>query len=214
MQEHHLSVTKTARYYTLGRPGGQVEQLWFVLHGYGQLAQYFIKSFDVLDDGRKWVVAPEGLSRFYLNGFSGRIGATWMTREDRLHEIDDYLHYLDAVYREVMQRIAVPDVQVVLLGFSQGSATACRWATRGQVKPARLILWAGLIPPELKDEAQLAKLRQMELTLVLGEKDPLADPETIEKQQAFVTRHRIPVHIHTFAGGHEIDPEVLKQLSQ
>ena len=36
-------------------------------------------------------MAPEGLSRFYLEGFSGKVGATWMTREDRLNDIDNYL---------------------------------------------------------------------------------------------------------------------------
>ncbi|MCY7356827.1 MAG: phospholipase, partial [Rudanella sp.] len=46
--EHHLSVQRTARYYTLGDFTEQTTDLWFVLHGYGQLAKYFIRRFDVV----------------------------------------------------------------------------------------------------------------------------------------------------------------------
>ncbi|MEZ4763957.1 MAG: hypothetical protein R3C26_12480 [Calditrichia bacterium] len=35
------------------------------------------------------------MSRFYLQSTNGRIGATWMTREDRENEIADYLAYLN-----------------------------------------------------------------------------------------------------------------------
>src|ERR1051325_10016453 len=53
--------------------------------------------------GRRRLVAPEGLSRFYLSerATERRVGASWMTREDRLAEIADYLGYLDAVYDDV-----------------------------------------------------------------------------------------------------------------
>ena len=50
MQEHHLSVTRTARYFTLGSLDNNTQQVWFVLHGYGQLAQFFIRKFEILND--------------------------------------------------------------------------------------------------------------------------------------------------------------------
>jgi len=46
-----------------------------------------------------------------------------MTREDRLHEIDDYVHYLDALHTKIVPQGAT----VTALGFSQGTATVCRW---------------------------------------------------------------------------------------
>jgi hypothetical protein len=53
-------------------------------------------------------VAPEGLSRFYFEGgFHGpgsKVGATWMTREDRLAKIEDYVGYLDALHDAVFAR--------------------------------------------------------------------------------------------------------------
>src|SRR6266702_1932697 len=66
LEEHHLSVARTARYFTLGSPRG-VAEVWFACHGYGQLAGRFLEKLRALDDGRRYLVAPEGLSRFYLS---------------------------------------------------------------------------------------------------------------------------------------------------
>ena len=63
--------------------------VWFVLHGYGQLAGEFIRFFADLATDDSLVVAPEAMNRFYLvNPESAPardrpVGATWMTREDR-----------------------------------------------------------------------------------------------------------------------------------
>src|SRR5712691_5295634 len=109
MREHQIAVTRTARYYTLGKPGPRTQAVWFVLHGYGQLAERFLHHFEPLDDGSRLIVAPEGLSRFYLGDPAERpsperkVGASWMTREDRLAEIGDYVRYCDAVYAHVLQ---------------------------------------------------------------------------------------------------------------
>src|SRR5690606_29110285 len=108
MREQHTTVPRTARYYTLGRAGPELGQVWFVCHGYGQLAARFIRRFRGLDNGRRLIVAPEALSRFYVGDHGGphgpesRVGATWMTREDRLREIDDYVRYLDLLHDHVM----------------------------------------------------------------------------------------------------------------
>lgn len=76
-----------------------------------------------LDDGSAFIVAPEALNKFYVKGFSGKLGVTWMTKEDRLHEIEDYCCFLQKVYDEVTS--GIPEkVEITLLGFSQG----CRWA--------------------------------------------------------------------------------------
>src|SRR5947199_8438332 len=104
MHEHHLSVSRTARYFTLGAASAAVAEVWFACHGYGQLAARFLEKLRVRDDGTRYVVAPEGLSRFYFSETptERRVGASWMTREDRLVEIADYVQYLGAVYQAVV----------------------------------------------------------------------------------------------------------------
>ena len=116
------------------------------------------------------IVAPEALNRFYLSreggraGASARVGATWMTREDRLAEIDDYVRYLDDLHREITEGQQRKNVRVTALGFSQGTATAARWLVHGTARIDRLVLWAGLLPPEIEPGGPLRdRLRSTEL---------------------------------------------------
>ncbi|MEL6276926.1 MAG: phospholipase, partial [Bacteroidota bacterium] len=81
---HRLPVQRTAHFYTLGEPSANVKRMWFACHGYGQLASTFIRKFDQLAGAEDYVVAPEGLSRFYWQGFTGKVVASWMTSADRL----------------------------------------------------------------------------------------------------------------------------------
>ena len=63
---HHLRVERTARYYTVGAEGEEPRAIWFVLHGYGQLAGSFVRFFADIATAGTVVVAPEALNRFYL----------------------------------------------------------------------------------------------------------------------------------------------------
>ncbi len=212
MPEHRLSVSRAARYYTLDA-AGPARDVWFVLHGYGQLAAYFIRHFEAIQDGRRLVVAPEALSRFYLEDHR-RVGASWMTREDRAAEIDDYLAYLDALYDRVFETLARNRVRVHLLGFSQGTATASRWAVLGQASIDRLLLWAGGLAHDLDLDAHAGALRRLRLTFVVGSEDALVTPEHVAAQEALLQAHEIPYRLVSFNGGHHLDAAVLRALAE
>ena len=215
-QEHHLVVSRTARYFQLGELSGLTRQVWVVCHGYGQLAEYFIRHFATLvaADPALVVVAPEGLSRFYLENNTngrGRIGATWMTREDRLSEIEDYVSYLNQLTDMLLA--AVPTtVGVTVLGFSQGAATASRWLTRARFKPARLVLWAGVFPPDMDLPVAAALLRNLPVTLVAGTEDPFVTPEKLAAQQQFLGNLGVEPEVWTFSGQHTLHAETLRQI--
>ncbi len=215
--EHHLPVTRTARYYTLGA-AARAREVWFACHGYGQLAQYFLRRFEALDDGTRLVVAPEALSRFYLAAPAGshanaRIGATWMTREDRLREIEDYVGYLDAVYREVLAAGVPAAARVWALGFSQGVATACRWAVMGESQVDELVLWAERVPPDLDLTRAAERLRNARVHLVGGMTDPSLPPGALDEERARLERHGIQCVALTFPGGHELDAATLERIA-
>lgn len=214
--EHHLPVTRTARYYTRGVAARPLE-VWFACHGYGQLAQYFLRRFDGLDDGTRLIVAPEALSRFYLGDPAGshaqaRVGATWMTREDRLREIDDYVGYLDAVYRVVMAGVP-PGARVVVLGFSQGVATACRWAVLGQARVDELVLWAERVPPDLDLARAAERLKATRVRLVAGTADPSLPPGALDQERERLAQQGIQSVVLTFPGGHELDTDTLRRIA-
>jgi predicted esterase len=214
MKEHRLSVTRSARYFTLGRIEREV---WFVLHGYGQLAARFLGHFESLDDGARLIVAPEGLSKFYLteDPAERRVGASWMTREDRLTEIEDYVQYLDAVYSDVFGVVDRSLVKVRVLGFSQGATTACRWTTMGTARVDRLIVWGGEVPPDLDltREPAAGRLRGSRLSLVYGSRDEYFTPKIVAATEARLHQHGIPYELFPFDGAHEIDAPILKKLA-
>jgi len=211
---HHLSTTRTARYATLGDPSA-AREAWVVLHGYGQLAEYFIRSFRVLDDGERLIVAPEALSRFYLDGMRehDRVGASWMTKADREREIHDYVRYLDALYAQMVAGGLGEDAPVHVLGFSQGTATASRWAALGESTVERLTLWAGGVPHDLDLDAHRTLLQRLDLTLVIGTEDEYISAERVADEEARLDAHGIPHRTVRFDGGHRIDPDVLADLA-
>lgn len=210
MEERFIRVSRTARYAILGEPGPSVSALWLVCHGYGQLARRFIEDFEILNDGSRLIIAPEGLSRFYIDRTQQTVmGASWMTREDRLHEIEDYIGYLDHLYSDVKKSLG-RDVPVTALGFSQGVATATRWASRTAASVKRLVVWGGTVPPEV----DLSVFGKMRVTVVCGDKDELITAKVREKEAGLWRNAGIEPEVRIFPGHHEVLPEVLGELAR
>ncbi len=221
MQEHTLAVYRTARYVLLGDPAGPIEEVWMVCHGYGQLASYFLRHFRAIEAPHRLIVAPEGLSRFYVDDASGshqRVGASWMTREDRTAEIDEYVRFLDTVYTDVLTRTGRVRARLTAFGFSQGGATVTRWLARSPMlgcPPAdRLVLWGSTLPHDLDLAAEDRWLHETPLTLVVGNQDAYATPERMAEQEARLREAGIAHKTIRFDGEHRLDAEVLHGLAE
>ena len=220
-EERHLTVPRTARYALLGEIDGDLSEVWMVCHGHGQLARRFLSRFLPLERSDRLIVAPEALSRYYLEPPRGGphppetpVGASWMTYEDRDAEIGDYVRYLDLVHEEIFTVVDRARVSLWVLGFSQGVATVARWVARGKVSPDRVVLFAGVLPPEL-DSVEASRLAaKSPLTVVLGTTDEFARPELVAQQDKRLREFGIPYKTIRFEGGHEIKPGVLKQIAE
>jgi predicted esterase len=216
IQEKELSFSFTARYFKPDPTSSITRQVWFVLHGYGQLAQYFIKNFQSLSNQGITVIAPEALSRFYLEDVqsrvrtgNNRVGATWMTRENRLADIGNYITFLNGVYSK---EISDPSVPVTVLGFSQGAATASRWVIDGKINFNRLVLWAGVFPPDMDFDAGKEILHSKKVVLVYGTKDPFLNDERFTEMKTLTQSLNISAETLTFDGAHEINQPALLSL--
>jgi predicted esterase len=218
MQTHHLSVPRTARYYTLGDAGARVSEVWMVCHGYGQLAQPFLASFERVASPTRLIVAPEALSRFYLdrsappNEQPPRVGATWMTREDRDHEIADQVAYLDALH-DLVRPAASAAPRLRVLGFSQGVATIARWQAQGRARADQLILWAGAFPPDVELAGFARRLGAASVVLVAGSRDELASWAAADSQLQRFTDAGVSARLVSFDGGHRLDDATLDRLA-
>ncbi len=218
---HTLVVPRTARYHTLGPTHGFPREIWFVCHGYGQLAGRFLRQFAPLDDGTRLIVAPEALSRFYLDPIaqrrhetSPRIGASWMTREDRGAEIADYVEYLERLSTEIRHPLSGAAPRVVVLGFSQGTATVSRWLAASEHRVDQLVLWGGAIPPELDLAPWAGRLHGAAITLVAGMQDEFASPAAVAAEAERLSAAGVAFTLQRFEGGHSIDEAALVQLAE
>lgn len=203
IKEFQLVAPRTYRYYEKGDVS-KADTLFICLHGFGQLAKYFIRKFNDLDENF-FILAPEGMHRSYLNGNSGRVGASWMTKEARESDISDNLLWLNQLLDKVLAE--KPFSKIILFGFSQGGATAARWYFNNQSRFDQLILWASVFPHDLEKPAISQKSNNY---FIIGKEDEfysseqqLAEIEVYQKM-GFQTIH--------FEGKHDVDKEVLKDL--
>ena len=214
--ERTIEVPRTARYYMIGDESAAVDELWFVLHGFGQLAGEFAQYFGDLADGRRLVIAPEALNRYYAASASvpaseRPVGATWMTREDRENEIRDYVRYLDLLHDHVARKH--PRARTAVVGFSQGGATAARWAQLGRSDIARLILWGATIPPDADLSAGPAAFRGARLTFVIGRRDQYITAASLDAERARLTAAGLTFDVVEYDGGHSVKRAVLLDVA-
>lgn len=210
-REHHLKVERTARYYTLGDESKKQKEMWIVIHGYRNLAKNFIDWFAPIAS-EAFILAPEALSRFYTRGSGGpespsTVGASWMTREDRDNEIEDYIAYFDHLYGTIQ---TIRPEKLVLLGFSQGCPAVMRWVAKGLVQPDHVLVWSGDVPRDLDFDGYKAKAQLMKNTwMIYGDADTTLDQAIYAEGESLLEIHGIPHETIRFTGGHEIIAESL-----
>lgn len=200
----YISVPKTVRYAERGNTETP-EIILYALHGYGQLVEYFIRKFN-LEPESTLVIAPEGMHRFYLEGSSGRVGASWMTKVERDADIADNIGYLNTLHESIYQKYG-DHPRYIVLGFSQGGATAARWVHLGTIKPDGLILWATVFPPDLIKENEKPIEKSF---FVIGDNDeyyPGTAADDILNEYKNMGYSTIK-----FNGSHNIDSNVLLSL--
>ena len=209
----NIQTTKTARYFLNGSFNEKTEKILIACHGYGELAEEFLLNFDSLDKDKFLVIAPEGLHRFYSKGFFGNVGASWMTKEDRLNEISDYVKFLDQIYNEEVE-VHSSDKKILktAFGFSQGTATVCRWFINSNSKIDELILWGGGVPNDIDLKENKEKFNSIRLKILIGDKDPFITFEQIEGEKRKLNDHGIKHELIVYDGEHKINDKTLVAL--
>ncbi len=136
-----------------------------------------------------------------------------MTKEDRDAEIEDYVRYLDVLANRVLAGVpGSPRIEVH--GFSQGTATACRWVAFGHQLPARLMLWGGGVPPDLPLDRYGPMLTRAGLEIAVGTRDQFIAASEVDREQARLAAAGLTPRVHRFEGGHRVDRDTLLALDQ
>jgi predicted esterase len=202
---HKLTVGKTAHFYTCGNPE-EAEHVIFALHGYGQLASRLIQKFNQFDNCV--VIAPEGLSSFYWKGVQGDVVASWMTSHHREDEINDYLAYLDKLFR--LHSDLMLSKKVHLFGFSQGCATLWRWLEKHQPTINSVCLWAGWLPEDVYYQGMANYLNTIDIRFIYGLQDEYLTEARMEIFRQRVKKEKLDLAYTGYNGKHKVDREVLK----
>ena len=210
-KENHIKVTRTARYYTLGELNNKTKKVWIVLHGHKMLAGNFIKIFAELADEGDYIISPEALSRLYVKGDYGDVGANWMTKEDRESEISDYVNYLDELFeKEITSYKKQFSFEVYALGFSQGAATLSRWLAYGKTRVDKAIFWCGNLAHDV-DYSESEQFKNTSIYLVFAENDQYYPPDFYKTQIELLKKYGIESQYHVFKGKHEINTGLVKE---
>jgi len=214
MLKKTINVSKKARYYMLGNPQSNISKVWFVLHGYAMLSEFFVQKFKNLDDGKTLIIAPEALNRFYINDYYSRVGASWMTKEERKTDIEENINYLNLLSKKIFEEIGHTNFKLNILGFSQGGANACRWIFASHMKIDSLVLWASDLPQDTLIEKNRSVWENINTHLVMGKKDQLISSEVKARFLDLVKEYNLKYELTLYDGDHRIYPDVMFKLAQ
>lgn len=184
--------------------------LWIICHGYGQLAEFFSKKFKSLDLEKNHLVFPEAGNHYYLSGFTGRVGANWMTKHHRKQEIEDINNYLSAVYKEFNP---IGYRQFVLLGFSQGAYSVVRWMMDKEISCDAMVLWGAQLAEDYFIR-YLERQKNQKLFLVLGDEDDFIPVENAEQVLRYYDKNSLDYTKIAYHGGHDIMDDPLRELQR
>lgn len=209
MKELSIKTQKSSRVYFTNEITNETKEVIIACHGYAQLGKYFIKKFESISNNERTIVAPEALNKFYWNGMNGRVVASWMTKDNRLEEISDYINYLNQVYEMIKEKS--PNAKIIAFGFSQGSSTISRWLAQKDYKIdcEKLILWSGNFPMDVVEETVF---KTIPFTYLFGNEDEYYSEERIKELEKTLNESGVTPNFIEFDGGHKIYVEPLKTL--
>ncbi len=209
IHKNNLKTTKTARYFTLGNLDANTKTVWFVFHGYAQTADKLLESLQKLHQPNTFIIAPEGLSRFYWKDFTSNPVASWMTKLDRESDIEDNQAYLNKLYKSF--NFKENNIQVNFLGFSQGTATMSRWIAQDEIKTNRIVFYAGQVAHDI-DLSKSKNFKNAELIFIYGKQDRFISEEKVVIMKERFNKNGLKLNIYDFDGKHKICNEGLKFL--
>jgi predicted esterase len=210
MRVVHVSTRTTGRVLIEDSSGSSPARFLIGCHGYGQNATDMLDELRRIPGAEEWtLVSAQALHRFYTRN-DQRVVASWMTREDREQAIADNTEYLNRVVDAVTGRAheALPPAKIVYVGFSQGASMAARAATRGTLVASGLVMLAGDIPPDVRDDESL----RWPPVLIGAGIDDKWYAARIDSDIQFLESRGISHTVVRFTGGHEFNEEFRNAL--
>ncbi|WP_299390651.1 esterase [uncultured Gelidibacter sp.] len=209
--EKEIAYQTTNTYSTLNKISDKTKNVWFVCHGMGYLSRYFLKYFTDLNPEENFIIAPQAPSKYYTPPKFRHVGASWLTKENTVKETENVLRYFDAVFEaEAISK----DLNLIVLGYSQGVSVALRYIAKRQLKCAQIVMMSGGIPKELVATDFQFLNSNTKVSLIYGTSDEYLDEDRLvsEKNRAFELFGHCNLQITPFEGGHVVNKTLLNDL--
>jgi len=206
--EKEISYSTTNSYSTLNNLTDKTKNVWFVCHGIGYLSRYFLKYFKDLNPDENYIIAPQAQSKYYLGSKYRHVGASWLTKENTPQETENVMRYFDAVFDA---ENLPANVNLIVLGYSQGVSVATRYVASRKLKCSQLLLLSGGIPEELTNIDFKFLEGNTKVTLLYGNNDEyLREAFMVNAIKRFYTLFGDTAKIDVFEGTHEVKKELLE----
>lgn len=207
--EKELTYKTSNTYSTLNELTTNTKYIWFVCHGMGYLSRYFLKYFRGLNFEEHYIIAPQAPSKYYLGPKFKHVGASWLTREQTTKDMENIIHYFDAIFKA---EGVTKQHKLVIMGYSQGVSVAMRYMIKRKLQAEILIIHSGGVPNELNKE-DFAYFKGP-VKLIYGTSDEYLDESRINTEiQKAQNLFGEQLEIISFEGKHEVNTNILNQLA-
>jgi predicted esterase len=100
-------------------------------------------------------------------------------------------------------------VEIILFGFSQGTATQMRWIMRSFPHFHHLVLWGGQLPEDLDYRPHSNYFTDKQLHFAYGDEDPFITPERFAFLQGILDGSGLYFNPFPYVGGHKVERDAL-----
>ena len=107
------------------------------------------------------------------------------------------------------RQIGHEQINLNILGFSQGGSTACRWALNEKFNINSICFWGSDIPKECLTEKYRNRWSTMKISIIIGKEDTLIPLEYREKFRDLINDYELNYSLVEYDGDHRIIEDVL-----
>ena len=110
--EKEIVYTISNSYTTLNSLTSKTKNVIFACHGMGYLSRYFLKYFKGLNSDDNYIIIPQAQSKYYIAPKMKHVGASWLTKENTLKEMENIISYFD----NILSNEKIENLNFIFLG--------------------------------------------------------------------------------------------------
>jgi len=195
-------------YTTLNSLTSKTKNVIFACHGMGYLSRYFLKYFKGLNGDHNYIIIPQAQSKYYIAPKMKHVGASWLTKENTLKEMENIISYFDSV----LSNEKIENLNFIFLGYSQGVSVAMRYLAKRKIIVSKLILMSGGIPKELKPKDFKYLKNKASIYYVYGDKDEYITEGFLNSEKKRFEDLFSNINYIEFDGNHEVKTEIIESI--